>query len=79
MHLNEAQLINSIYTILIITSLFDFQGDLGMDKSSIGTHIEREALCMIELLRKSVGEPVDLNNSLNIAITNIVWAIVAGT
>ena len=49
-----------------------------MGKSSIGAHIEREALCMIEVLRKSVGEPVDLNNSLNIAITNIVWAIVAG-
>ena len=49
-----------------------------MGKSSIGTHIEQEALCMIELLRKSVGEPIDLNNSLNIAITNIVWAIVAG-
>lgn len=62
----------------IISILLIFLGDLGMGKSSIGFHIEREAICMIELLRKSVGEPVDLNNSLNIAITNIVWAIVAG-
>ena len=49
-----------------------------MGKSSIWSHIEHEALCMIQLLRKSVGEPVYLNNSLNIAITNIVWVIVAG-
>lgn len=53
-------------------------GDLGMGKSSIECHIEREALNMIELLSKSVGNPIDLNNSLNIAITNIVWSIVAG-
>ena len=34
---------------------------------------------MIEnFLKKTLGQPIDLNNSLNIAITNIVWALVAG-
>ena len=50
-----------------------------MEKSSIVTHIEQEALCMIELLSKSMGEPTYLNSSLNIAVTNIVWVIIAGS
>ena len=58
---------------------FYFSGDLGMEKSSIVTHIEQEALCMIELLSKSMGEPIYLNSSLNIAVTNIVWVIIAGS
>ena len=33
---------------------------------------------MIETLKKTVGQPVDFNSNLNIAITNIVWALVAG-
>ncbi len=28
-----------------------------MGKSSIEVYIEREAMCMVEILRKSVGEP----------------------
>ena len=51
--------------------------DLGMGKSSIETHIQKEALEMNETLKKSVGKPIDFKNSLNIAITNIVLAIVA--
>ena len=50
-----------------------------MGKSDIVTHIEHEALCMVESLCKSVGEPIYLNNSLNIAVTNIVWVIIAGS
>ena len=46
---------------------------------SIETHIQKEALEMIETLKKSVGKPTDKKNGLNIAITNIVLAIVAGT
>lgn len=49
-----------------------------MGKSSIEIYIQHEALAMIDLLKKSIGQPMDLNNSLNIAITNIIWAIVAG-
>ena len=53
-------------------------GDLGVGKASIQYHVHREALSMVELLNKSVGQPMDLNSTLNIAITNIVWSIVAG-
>lgn len=52
--------------------------DLGMGRTSIETHIQREALDVIESLKKNVGKPVDLNYTLNIAITNIVWTIIAG-
>ena len=51
---------------------------LGMGRSSIEAHIQTEALEMIETLKKSVGMPFDFKQSLNIAITNIVWALVAG-
>lgn len=49
-----------------------------MGKSSIESLIHLEARNLTEILRKSVGQPIDLNNSLNVASTNIVWAIVAG-
>ncbi len=52
--------------------------DLGMGKSSIESHIQREILAITEGLKRNLGQPVDLNVSLNIAITNIVWAIVTG-
>ena len=52
--------------------------DLGMGRPSIEPHIQREALDMIKNLKKTVGQPIDFKNSMNIAITNIVWALVAG-
>lgn len=52
--------------------------DLGMGKSSIEVHIQREALDMMETLKKTLGQPIDFNNNLNISITNIVWALIAG-
>nr|QSD59122.1 CYP3681A1 [Diaphanosoma celebensis]QST15080.1 CYP370C11 protein [Diaphanosoma celebensis] len=52
--------------------------DLGMGRSSIESHIQREALAVTEDLKKTMGQPIDLSFNLNIAITNIVWAIVAG-
>jgi methyl farnesoate epoxidase / farnesoate epoxidase len=52
--------------------------DLGMGKSSIESHVQREILATMEELKKTVGQPIDLSFSLNIAVTNIVWAIVAG-
>lgn len=70
--------LNFINNSLAIFLIGILPGDLGMGKSSIEIYIQREALNMIELLRKLVGQPIDLNNSLNIAITNIIWAIVAG-
>lgn len=53
--------------------------DLGMGRSSIESHIQREALDVMESMKKNLGQPIDLNFTLNIAITNIVWAITAGT
>lgn len=52
--------------------------DLGMGKASIETHIQREAQVVINELKKTVGEAIDLNMGLNIATTNVIWAIVAG-
>lgn len=52
--------------------------DLGMGRNSIERHIQREALELVESLKKLAGEPIDMNYSLNISITNIVWALIAG-
>ena len=53
--------------------------DLGMGKASIEFHIQREISTIIEGFKCHLGKPVDLNTDLNIAITNIVWAIVTGS
>jgi len=53
--------------------------DLGMGRPSIEPHIQREALEMVETLKKTVGQPTDFKNNLNLAVTNIVWALIAGT
>ena len=53
--------------------------DLGMGKASIETHIQRELSAITEGFKCNLDKPVDLNTDLNIAITNIVWAIVAGS
>ena len=52
--------------------------DLGMGKSSMEPHIRQEALEMVESLKKTVGEPIDFRFNLNVAVTNIIWALVAG-
>ena len=52
--------------------------DLGLGKSIMERHIQEEALYMMGLFRQSNGQPMDLSLSLNIAITNVVWAMVAG-
>jgi len=52
--------------------------NLGMSKQSISTHVQTEIVAIMELFNKTVGQPIDLNCNLNIAITNIIWAIVAG-
>lgn len=61
-----------------INKLFKL-GDLGMGKSAAEEHIGREALYLVNKLKESyVGKPVDLNVTLNISTTNIIWAIVTG-
>lgn len=45
--------------------------------TSIEFHIEREIGEFIKELSSKTGQPIDLGLSLNLAITNIVWAIVA--
>lgn len=52
--------------------------DLGMGKSSIEVHIQREALDLMENFQKLLGQPIEIDNILNIAITNIAWALIAG-
>ena len=54
--------------------------DLGMGKNSIESHIVREIEAVTNGFKKAATdkEALDLNLTLNIAIINIVWAIVAG-
>jgi len=52
--------------------------NLGMSNQSISTHVQNEIIAMMDMFNKTVGQPIDLNFNLNIAITNIIWAIVAG-
>ncbi len=52
--------------------------NLGAGRSTMETHIQREALDMVDILKKNVGQPLDFNSNLNIAVTNIIWALVAG-
>lgn len=53
--------------------------DLGMGKSSVEVHIQREALDMMENFKKTLGQPIEITKSLNVVTTNIVWALIAGT
>lgn len=52
--------------------------DLGMGKSSLEAHVQTEINALLDVWKKSAGKPIDVNVSLNIAITNIIWAIAAG-
>ena len=52
--------------------------DLGMGKSSLEAHVQAEIRALFTEWRKLIGKPIDVNVSLNIAITNIIWAIAAG-
>ena len=52
--------------------------DLGMGKSSLEATVQAEILALFTEWKKSTGKPVDVNVSLNISITNIIWAIAAG-
>ncbi len=51
---------------------------LGMGKSSLESTIQAETNALFTEWKKTIGKPIDVNVSLNISITNIIWSIVAG-
>ena len=52
--------------------------DLGFGKTSMESLIQEEIEKCIELLRKEVGKPTQLNLKLNIAIINALWKLLTG-
>ena len=52
--------------------------DLGFGKTSMESLIQEEIEKCIELLRKEVGKPTQLNLKLNIAIINALWKFLTG-
>ncbi|RXG58823.1 cytochrome P450 2L1 [Armadillidium vulgare] len=50
----------------------------GMGKSSMENIIRYELECLIEEFKKDAGKPVEIPWSLNVAITNILWKVIAG-
>ena len=52
--------------------------DLGFGKTSMESLIQEEIEKCIELLRKEVGKPTQLDLKLNIAIVNALWKLLTG-
>ena len=52
--------------------------DLGFGKTSMESLIQEEIEKCIELLRKEVGKPTQLDLKLNIAIINALWKLLTG-
>ncbi|RXG52244.1 hypothetical protein Avbf_10284 [Armadillidium vulgare] len=50
----------------------------GMGKSSMENIIRYELECLIEEFKKDSGKLVEIPWSLNVAITNILWKVIAG-
>lgn len=53
--------------------------DLGMGKTYLEDAIQREAQFMVEDFKKLSGAPTLFPKSLNVAVLNVVWQMVAGT
>ncbi|XP_064084045.1 cytochrome P450 2L1-like [Macrobrachium nipponense] len=51
--------------------------DLGMGKSSLDEAIIHEARCLVEDFQQYAGKPSKFPESLNIAVLNVVWQMVA--
>lgn len=51
---------------------------LGMGKSSMEATVHEEINAIFTEWKKTIGKPIDVNVSLNISITNIIWSIVTG-
>ena len=52
--------------------------DLGFGKTSMESLIQEDIEKCIDLLRKEVGKPTQLDLKLNIAIINALWKLLTG-
>ena len=51
--------------------------DLGFGKSRLEHHITQEVSTLIEYLNKEVNKPCELSWSINVAVLNVIWGLVA--
>lgn len=52
--------------------------ELGMGKTYLGEAIKEEARHLVGDFRKQVNRPVDLPWSINVAVLNVIWQMIAG-
>ncbi|XP_066974435.1 cytochrome P450 2L1-like isoform X1 [Macrobrachium rosenbergii] len=52
--------------------------DLGMGKSHLGEAIEKEAQFLVEDFKKYLNKPTSLPWSINVAVLNVLWQMMAG-
>lgn len=52
--------------------------DLGMGKSRLVDAVHKQAVMLVEELKKQAGRPAPLPHAMNIAIVNIIWEMIAG-
>nr|Q27712.1 RecName: Full=Cytochrome P450 2L1; AltName: Full=CYPIIL1 [Panulirus argus]AAB03106.1 cytochrome P450 [Panulirus argus] len=51
--------------------------DLGMGKSRLEAAIQHEAACLVQELKKHTDQPMPLPKSINLAVLNVIWKLVA--
>ncbi|XP_068220852.1 cytochrome P450 2L1-like [Palaemon carinicauda] len=51
---------------------------LGMGKTHLGEAIKQEAQILVKDFKKQLNRPVDLPWSINVAVLNVIWQMVAG-
>ncbi|XP_037799520.1 cytochrome P450 2L1-like isoform X1 [Penaeus monodon] len=51
--------------------------DLGMGKTRLEEAIQREAVCLVEDFARHAGRPAPLPWSINVAVLNVIWQMVA--
>lgn len=52
--------------------------DFGMGKSRLGDAIQVEAAALVESFKKCTDRPQVLPWSINVAVVNVIWKMVAG-
>lgn len=53
---------------------------LGMGRTSMIEHIEREAVAMIEHFKQlsQSGDPIEMDHAFDVPVLNVLWALLAG-
>lgn len=51
---------------------------LGMGRSCMIEHIEREAVAMVEHFRESSGQSIEMDHAFDVPVLNVLWALLAG-